>query len=132
SFERADDVVSYLVSQQTSGPGRQFDGGWAVRTTNGVPIVEATAWVVRALSTPVAGAGDAVRRGASFLERNQNTDFGWGSYAGQPSRVFHTALAMLALQECGGDPAIIDNGHKWLINAQSADQPAWGAVPGDE
>jgi hypothetical protein len=134
SFERTNDVRQYLVRQQVSGSG-STDGGWSVRTTHGFPIVEATAWVVRALAIPAAGtahASDALRRGTGYLEANQNTDFGWGSYSGQPSRVFHTALAMLALQESGGDATIIENAQKWLINAQAPDQPAWGEVPGAE
>jgi hypothetical protein len=134
SFERTNDVLSYLISQQATGTGKT-EGGWSVRTTHGFPIIEATAWVVRALSSPAAGpvnAGEALRRGARYLEVNQNTDFGWGSYSGQPSRVFHTALAMLALQECGGDTTVIENAHKWLVNAQAPDQPAWGELPGAE
>lgn len=134
TFERTSDVLSWLISQQVSG-NEKTDGGWSVRTTHGFPIVEATAWVLRALSSPVAGlinAGDAIRRGAQYLQQNQNTDFGWGSYLGQPSRVFHTALAMLALQECGGDSSTIENGQKWLVNTQAQDQPAWGEMPGSE
>ena len=46
SFERADEVVSYLAGQQVSGEP-QIDGGWPVRTTQGFPITEATAWVVK-------------------------------------------------------------------------------------
>ncbi|MBP1785266.1 prenyltransferase/squalene oxidase repeat-containing protein [Micromonospora chalcea] len=131
-FERADEIIKYLVDQQIVDPDGGA-GGWAVRTTNGFPIIEATAWVVRALSPPGTGrlaASDALRGGVRFLEENQNTDFGWASYAGQPSRVFHTALCMLALQECGGPPHVIDNAKKWLIGAQSPDAPAWGPLPG--
>jgi hypothetical protein len=133
-FERTSEVVRYLASQQVKSSDKT-DGGWSVRTTNGFPVVEATSWVVRALSTPAAGlvaSGDALRRGAGYLEANQNTDFGWGSYSGQPSRVFHTALAMIALQGCGGNATTIENGQKWLINAQSPNDPAWGCVPGAE
>ncbi|MEV0153282.1 prenyltransferase/squalene oxidase repeat-containing protein [Micromonospora sp. NPDC050686] len=131
-FERSDEIIRYLVSQQVDGPSGA-GGGWAVRTTNGFPIIEATAWVVRALSTPGLGRLEAVKAlqsGANFLVNNQNTDFGWASYAGQPSRVFHTALCMLALQECGGPAVVIDNAKKWLLSAQSPDAPAWGALPG--
>jgi hypothetical protein len=131
-FERTDEVVRYLLGQQIDMEGADH-GGWAVRTTSGVPVVECTAWVVRALS--VAGvrtvkSAEMVSHGAAWLERNQNTDFGWGSYKGQPSRVFTTALAMLALAECGGSAEVIANARKWLNDAQSPNQPAWGPLPG--
>lgn len=131
-FERTAEVVRFLLSQQVTSTDDR-DGGWAVRTTNGVPIIEATAWVVRALRLPgvdLAEAGDSLRRGVAWIERNQNTDFGWGSYRGQPSRVFHTALTMLALQEGGGTDAVISNSQRWLIESQNVDQPAWGPIPG--
>ncbi|MTK04522.1 terpene cyclase/mutase family protein [Micromonospora sp. CP22] len=131
-FERVDEIIKYLIDHQVVEPPERA-GGWAVRTTNGFPIIEATAWVVRALSPPGTGrlaASESLREGVDFLERSQNTDFGWASYAGQPSRVFHTALCMLALQECGGPPSVIDNAKKWLIGAQSPDAPAWGPLPG--
>lgn len=131
-FERTDAVIEYLLSQQVTGAG---SGGWPVRTTSGVPLVEATAWVLRALSRPglrPAAASEAIAQGAKWLEDNQNTDYGWGSYLGQPSRVFTTALSILALEECGGSSSTIDNAHKWLIEAQSQNQPAWGPLPGTE
>ena len=133
SFERTDEVVEYLVAQQIKRP--EGCGGWSVRTTSGVPIVEATAWVVRALSVTGSGRApcwQALEAGAQWLADNQNTDFGWGSYKGQPSRIFTTVLAMLALEECGGFSDTLANAQKWLNDAQSPGQPAWGAVPGGE
>jgi len=133
-FEHTDRVVRYLLDHQVQGHG-DYDGGWSVRTTRGFPVVEATGWVLRALSGPecrMIGAQDALSRGVAWLCRNQNTDFGWGSYRGRPSRVFTTSLAMLALQECGGDVKVVDNAQKWLIDAQSPQSPAWGPTPGAE
>jgi hypothetical protein len=133
-FEHTDRVVHYLTGQQIHGPD-EHRGGWAVRTTHGFPLVESTAWVLRALSHPGTGlieAGSALEQGADWLTRNQNTDFGWGSYRGQTSRVFTTSLAMAALQECGGNQSAIDNAQKWLVDAQSAQLPAWGPFPGAE
>jgi hypothetical protein len=128
-FERTGDVLRYLVSEQISLPNDPggVNGGWAVRTTEGFPIVECTAWVVRVLSvagTSIEGIQGALVRGAAWLERNQNTDYGWGSYGGRPSRVFTTALALMALQECGGSPEVISNGLRWLRSAQSPEEPA--------
>ena len=133
-FERTDEVLQYLIDQQIQSPD-QAEGGWSVRTTNGFPILEATAWVVRALSRSDIGrlkVSDSLRSGAEWIERNQNTDFGWGSYRGQPSRLFHTALATLALQECGGNPEVTTNSQKWLIGAQNTHAPAWGPTAGAE
>ena len=131
-FERTDQVVEYLLGQRVKTP----DGdGWAVRTTSGFPIVEATSWVLRALSVPQANSAakaDALTAGRRWLESNQNTDFGWGSYKRQPSRVFTTVLSILALHECGGSSDVIANGQKWLIEAQSQNQAAWGVLPASE
>ncbi|MFD9333918.1 prenyltransferase/squalene oxidase repeat-containing protein [Streptomyces sp. NPDC060028] len=130
-FERAPEVVGYLTAQQRLSPDG-CSGGWPVRTTNGFPIGEATAWVVRALSRPGAGllAGDSLRLGVEWLRANQNVDFGWGSYLGQPSRVFHTALNMLALHESGAGGEALANGQRWLIDVQNAQTPGWGPLPG--
>jgi hypothetical protein len=75
---------------------------------------------------------EALAAGIEWLEQNQNTDFGWGSYKGQPSRVFTTALSTLALTECGGSKEVISNAHQWLIEAQSPNQAAWGPLPAAE
>jgi hypothetical protein len=133
AFERTPDVVRYLLSKQKTSADRS-DGGWSVRTTNGFPISEATGWTVRALSRPQIGAlgGDGLRRGVQWLRANQNTDFGWGSYFGMPSRVFQTAVNMLALQECCGDSEALANAQRWLIDAQSPQLPAWGPLPGSD
>jgi hypothetical protein len=131
-FERTSQVVEYLIGQQTKG---LYGGGWAVRTTNYFPIVEATAWVLRCLSLPqsrIRATSAALDAGVGWLEANQNTDFGWGSYKDQPSRTFTTALSVLALQESGGSSEVISNAHKWLIEAQSPNQPAWGPLPASE
>jgi hypothetical protein len=131
-FERADQVLDFLVSRQIK---TSTGGGWAVRSTQDFPIVEATAWVVRSLSLPQARkrtTREALDAGIEWLEANQNTDFGWGSYKGQPSRVFTTALSVLALFEGGGSRKVISDAHKWLIEAQSSPQPAWGPLPGTE
>lgn len=131
-FERTDQIVNYLVSRQIKTPA---GGGWAVRTTNDFPIVEATAWVVRSLNLPQTRkreTREALDSGIEWLESNQNTDFGWGSYKGQPSRVFTTALSVLALHESGGSRTVINNAYKWLIESQSSSQPAWGPMPGSQ
>jgi len=131
-FERTQEVLNFLLSQQVRQQGPE-NGGWAVRTTNGVPVVEATAWVLRAMSATHVRSSTclpALSDGISWLERNQNTDFGWGSYKGQSSRVFTTSLAILALSESGGNSEVVSNAQKWLNDAQSPSAPAWGPVPG--
>src|SRR5262245_40164495 len=101
-FEREAEVLNYLIGQQITEASDK-NGGWPVRTTPGYPLVEATAWVLRAMSSGVSliTTGSSLVAGAGWLQRQQNVDYGWGSFAGQPSRVFTTALALLALQECG-------------------------------
>jgi Prenyltransferase and squalene oxidase repeat len=131
-FERTDQVLNYLMRKQVKDAN---GSGWAVRTTNDFPIVEATAWVLRCFSLPQArtrATSAALDAGVEWLEANQNTDFGWGSYTGQPSRTFTTALSVLALRESGGSRTVISNAHKWLIETQCSPQPAWGPLPGSE
>ena len=131
-FERTGQVVDYLISRQIKTP---FGSGWAVRTTNDTPIVEATAWVVRSLNLPqtrTRASRAALDSGIEWLEANQNTDYGWGSYKGRPSRTFTTALSILALQESGGSRSVISHAHKWLIEVQGSSHPAWGPLPGSE
>jgi hypothetical protein len=131
-FERTEQVLDYLVSRQVK---TSTGGGWAVRSTQDFPIVEATAWVVRCLGLPQArnkATREALDSGIEWLEANQNTDYGWGSYKGRPSRTFTTALSVLALREGGGSRSVIGDAHKWLIEAQSPSQPAWGPLSGSE
>jgi Squalene-hopene cyclase C-terminal domain len=137
TFEHTDMVVKYLLSEQVTEGGKDHlrYGGWAIRTTNGVPVVEATAWVLRSLNATGISrreCGDAVAAGISWLEKNQNTDFGWGAYKGHPSRVYTTCMALLALAECGGPNEVVSNGLKWLNDSQSPGQPAWGLMPGGD
>lgn len=129
-FERELEVLNYLNRQQIKEPGPGY-GGWSVRTTQGFPLVESTAWVIRAMSSgpSLIAVGPSVSAGAEWLQKQQNVDYGWGSYAGQPSRTFTTALALLALQECGASEDFISNGQKWLIDAQSPNEPGWGILP---
>ena len=134
SFERSADVVGHLRTEQVRSDDPALDGGWAVRTTHGFPLVEATAWVTRALSIPgVRSLRDAptLERGATWLVNNQNTDYGWGSYKGCESRIFHTVLSIMALLDAGVDPTVVDNGMKWLLRAQAKDEPAWGCKPNE-
>jgi hypothetical protein len=131
-FAHADEVIEFLLGKQDHGEGPER-GGWAVRTTYGVPLVEATAWVLRSLGALNVGSlrnHDAIANGMEWLERNQNSDFGWGSYLGQPSRVYTTTQAILALAQCGGSRTAISNAQNWLNSAQSPNIAAWGALPG--
>jgi hypothetical protein len=122
------------MAQQIPGdPPR--GGGWAVRSTAGFAITEATAWVVRAMAHPAthpAGISASLELGVRWLESNQNDDGGWGSYLGQSSRVFLTALSLLALSEAGADPSRLQKACQWLLAARTADSTAWGALPNAE
>lgn len=131
-FQDADVVIDYVLAAQVASNDDR-DGGWAVRTTLDFPILEATAWVIRALSGPGSRrmtSSDALGRGVAWMERNQNVDHGWGSHRGQPSRVFHTSLSILALAEAGADQTTMRAGAQWLVGAQNKGAPAWGPLPG--
>lgn len=132
NFESSSSVVDYIVAQQIKDGEKA--GGWGVRTTHGFPLVESTAWVVRALApaqTRHPTAAEALKGGVDWLIANQNKDFGWGSYYGRESRTFLTCLSIVALVEAGAPTDPIDNGIRWLNNNQDAHLPAWPAIPRD-
>lgn len=128
-FDRSDEIIEYLLRQQITADGSN-KGGWSVRTTMGFPILESTAWVLRALARerPSIASATAIQMGTDWILRNQNADNGWGSYRGEKSRVFLTSLALLALAECGRTDELFSKGQRWLLAAQHPSSSAWGAV----
>lgn len=124
------EVVKALVeAQYTEGKNA---GGWHVLSVSGTPSVEGTAPTLEALSgTRGNGVGEAIKRGQSWLEQAQSADGGWGSTSGNPSRVYTTALSLLALGRLESpDPVVVDNAFSWLENTQQANG-AWGPTPGE-
>ncbi|SNS59360.1 prenyltransferase/squalene oxidase repeat-containing protein [Actinomadura mexicana] len=129
AFEHFDDGLELLAARQTRSDDPLRDGGWATRTSLGMPVVEATGWIARFLGR----ARCDLREDAPDLERayrwllyNQNPDGGWGSLHGCPSRVWLTCLALRALSQLNPYDPAVDRGVEWLTADRTARRPAWG------
>ncbi|MFC5746688.1 prenyltransferase/squalene oxidase repeat-containing protein [Actinomadura rugatobispora] len=128
-FEHFDDGLAFLTSRQTASGDVLRDGGWSTKTSLGMPVVEATAWIARFLARSRCDLRDDapdVRRAYHWLLRNQNSDGGWGSLLGCQSRVWLTCLALRALTQLNPyDPAIV-RGVEWLTADRTGERPGWG------
>ena len=131
-FEHFDDGLAYLTSRQNDSGDVLRDGGWSTKTSLGMPVVEATAWIARFLARARcdlrADAPD-VHRAYRWLLRNQNPDGGWGSLLGCPSRVWLTCLALRALTQLNPYDPAIERGVDWLTADRTGARPGWGPTP---
>lgn len=75
-----------------------------------------------------SGSPDAVRA-YQWIVKNQNSDGGWGSFLGQPSRVWLTAMAIRALVEINLNDPCVASGVEWLCASRDPSTSAWGEVP---
>jgi hypothetical protein len=131
-FERTDQVLLYLKSKQLSSTDPRINGGWPIRTTLGFPVVESTSWVIRTIVQARCffnPNSPDINAAYQWLLNNQNMDYGWGSYYGQPSRTFHSSLALLALTAVDKFSREVSLGADWFLRYQKNDVPAWGATP---
>lgn len=131
-FERTEEVLRYLKNKQVSDPDIKHNGGWPVRTTLSFPIVESSTWVLSSLAlnrTFRNPNSPDLNAGYEWVIQNQNIDYGWGSYYGQPSRTFHTSLSLLALSSLNRYAKETHFGADWLLKHQQHDVPAWGPTP---
>jgi hypothetical protein len=131
-FERTEEVLLYLKNTQIASSDIRNNGGWPVRTTLTFPIIESTAWVVRSLALNKTLFGErapGIQAGYEWIVNNQNMDYGWASCHGQPSRTFHTALALLAITSFNRYSKEASMGADWLLKHQKRDIPGWGATP---
>jgi hypothetical protein len=131
-FEHTEQVITYLKDRQIFSSDPRLNGGWSVRTTFDFPVVESTAWVLRSLylnQISLNKNSPDIKAAYSFLVNNQNMDHGWGSCYGQPSRIFHTSLAIIALASFNRFSQEVSLGADWLIQSRQKDIPAWGALP---
>ncbi|MFI0412098.1 prenyltransferase/squalene oxidase repeat-containing protein [Actinomadura sp. 3N508] len=128
-FEHFDDGLAFLAARQTSSQDELRDGGWATKTSLGMPVVEATGWIARFLARARCDLREDapdLRRAYQWLLRNQNPDGGWGSLLGCPSRVWLTCLALRALSQLNPYDPAVDRGVEWLTADRTAHRPAWG------
>ncbi|RKS67841.1 squalene-hopene cyclase-like protein [Actinomadura pelletieri DSM 43383] len=128
-FEYFDDGLAFLASRQAGSDDPLQDGGWATKTSLGMPVVEATAWIARFLARARCDLRDDapdVRRAYHWLRRNQNPDGGWGSLRGCQSRVWLTCLALRALSQLNPYDPAVDRGVEWLTADRTARRPGWG------
>ncbi|MBU2665979.1 terpene cyclase/mutase family protein [Actinoplanes bogorensis] len=132
SFEHEQECLRFLRSRQVQSEDPLLDGGWAVNTSAGQPVTEATALVARLLAccgTLLSAAGPDARRAMTWLTNNQNDDGGWGAFRGQESRVWVTAMAVRALSELDQRAPAIAGGVRWLVGARDPSSHAWGERP---
>lgn len=131
-FEHEQQCLRFLRRRQLRSDDPLLDGGWAVNTSAGQPVTEATALVARLLARSgtllVTDSPDA-RRAGTWLVKNQNNDGGWGSYRGQESRVWLTAMAVHALGELDPRCPAIGEGVRWLLGVRDPASHAWGERP---
>ncbi|NKZ04129.1 prenyltransferase/squalene oxidase repeat-containing protein [Actinomadura latina] len=131
-FEYFDDGLAFLAARQTRSDDGLRDGGWATKTSLGMPVVEATGWIARFLARARCDLRDDApdtKRAYQWLLRNQNPDGGWGSLHGCPSRVWLTCLALRALAQLNPYDPAVDRGVEWLTADRTAHRPGWGPTP---
>lgn len=129
AFEHFDDGLELLAARQTRSDDPLRDGGWATKTSLGMPVVEATGWIARFLARARCGLREDapdLDRAYRWLLYNQNPDGGWGSLHGCPSRVWLTCLALRALSQLNPYDPAVDRGVEWLTADRTAHRPAWG------
>jgi hypothetical protein len=128
-------ALVFLRDKQVASDDPLVDGGWATNSSSGVPVMEATAWVARAMGVTGCGVGpDAPDAGRAFtwIVTNQNDDGGWGSIRTCPSRVWLTCLALNALMSLNATAPAVERGVQWLLTNRNRRIYAWGETPESE
>ena len=131
-FDHFDDCLGFLRERQARSADSRVNGGWSTNTSLGHPVMEATGWVSYIIGTARTGLvtdGPDARAAYEWLVNNQNTDGGWGSLSGCPSRVWLTCLGLRALHQLNPYADAIATGLEWLMAARG-ESGGWGEIPG--
>jgi len=131
TFDSAGPCWGFLRHRQITSRDRLRRGGWATNTTGDQPTVEATVSVVRLLGSGGYGFatfGPNAAAAIDFLANHQNSDGGWGSLLGNPSRTALTAQTVIALSALCPDHPAVAAGVRWLITSQTP-MGGWGVTP---
>ena len=105
----------YLANQQNT------DGSWLPLWFGNQHEAEecnpvfGTARVLAAYRDCGMWADAHARKGLKFLEKSQNSDGGWGGFAGAPSTVEETAAVIDAIIQLDPNPKVLEKGLFWLI-----------------
>jgi Prenyltransferase and squalene oxidase repeat len=130
--EHFNESLEFLRIRQVTSSDSLLDGGWSVNTSIGYPVVEATGWVTwmlaKARCAYLVPTAPDVGRGYRWLTQNQNQDGGWGSFAGAPSRVWLTCIAMLGIAQASPYDAALDRAIEWLMAQRDDRAGGWGAM----
>jgi Prenyltransferase and squalene oxidase repeat len=129
---RVTEALAFLKSRQVISSNKLISGGWSVNTSAGRPVLEATSLVVRLLGfghLMVGSNAPDAASGYQWIVTNQNKDGGWGSFSGQPSRVWLTAMAIRALAEINLNDAAVASGVEWILRSRDPKTDAWGEQP---
>lgn len=124
--------LAFLRERQVASSNNLLDGGWAVNTSGGRPVLEATSLVLRLLGFAHIMPNECVpdaNRAYKWIINNQNRDGGWGSFSGQPSRTWLTAMAIRALGEVNRNDPSVSSGVEWLLRERDPNTGAWGELP---
>jgi hypothetical protein len=128
--ESVTDGLHLLKARQLRSPHPLRAGGWPINTSSGQPMLEATSVIVRFLGEARLGLlpnGPNLDAGVAWIENNQDPSGGWGSFLGEPPRVWLTCLALVALSKSNPYSPSVNRGVDWLIKHRSkVDDRAWG------
>ncbi|MYW62565.1 hypothetical protein GTY65_00495 [Streptomyces sp. SID8379] len=131
-FDHFAECLGFLRERQARSADTRVNGGWSTNTSLGHPVMEATGWVAYVIGTArtgLVGNGPDARAAYEWLVNNQNTDGGWGSLVGCPSRVWLTCLGLRALHQLNPYAEAITTGLEWLMAARG-EPGGWGEIPG--
>jgi hypothetical protein len=129
---RLAEALAFLRERQADASAVSAGRGWTVNTSGDRTVLESTSLIVRVLGGGhlafMSGGPDAAA-GLDWIRSNQNPDGGWGSFLGQRSRVWLTAMAIRAVTEVSlNDPAVMA-GVEWLLRSRDPQSSAWGEQP---